>query len=80
MNSNRKVRLDLDAIGVDSFETERAGPSLRGTVRAHSVGMVVTSTCDTNAVDSRAAGCTEHVLLCADYTTPQYCGTSDCEG
>ena len=31
----RKLALDLDALSVDTFETERRGAGARGTVRGH---------------------------------------------
>ena len=30
-----KLRLDLDALAVESFDTDRAGAAERGTVRGH---------------------------------------------
>lgn len=57
---DRKIRLDLDALGVDSFETE-APHAGRGTVRAHESTTCVTTppeypcTCDASCLCKTAA-------------------------
>ena len=46
---NRKLRLDLDALEVESFDAEAALPDRTGTVRAHeSTAYQIICTCDSD--------------------------------
>jgi len=67
----RKLKLDLDALNVDSFQTARAEQA-QGTVRGHVTNPqeyqdseATVCTCDTNT--------SWFTLGCASATYPQYC-------
>ena len=58
----KKLRLDVDGLAVESFDTEREAEEERGTVRAHLPACTCDPSCD----------CKTSIFLCAEYTWTLY--------
>lgn len=68
----KKLRLDVDGLAVESFDTEREAEKERGTVRAHGPACTCAASCDCKTAILHCAEVAWTVYSC-DYTDNESC-------